>query len=50
MRAVFEPLIVSHFGEAIVEEVFSRYHYKKTALERLPKTDAKYQKADATTI
>jgi jasmonate O-methyltransferase len=25
MRAVFEPLIVSHFGEAIVEEVFSRY-------------------------
>jgi adenylate kinase family enzyme len=25
-------------------------HYKKTALERLPKTGAKYQKADATTI
>jgi jasmonate O-methyltransferase len=25
MRAIFEPLIISHFGEAIVEEVFSRY-------------------------
>ncbi|KAG6647006.1 hypothetical protein CIPAW_07G048600 [Carya illinoinensis] len=25
MRAVAEPLLVSHFGEAIIEEVFSRY-------------------------
>lgn len=25
MRAVAEPLLISHFGEAIVEEVFYRY-------------------------
>ena len=25
MRAVAEPLLLSHFGEAIIEEVFSRY-------------------------
>ncbi|CAK7339616.1 unnamed protein product [Dovyalis caffra] len=25
MRAVAEPLLVSHFGEAIIDEVFSRY-------------------------
>ncbi|XP_027347780.1 salicylate carboxymethyltransferase-like [Abrus precatorius] len=25
MRAVAEPLLISHFGEAIIEEVFSRY-------------------------
>ena len=25
MRAVAEPLLVSHFGEHIIEEVFSRY-------------------------
>ncbi|KAG6647010.1 hypothetical protein CIPAW_07G049000 [Carya illinoinensis] len=25
MRAVAEPLLVSHFGDAIIEEVFSRY-------------------------
>ncbi|XP_019166101.1 PREDICTED: salicylate carboxymethyltransferase-like [Ipomoea nil] len=25
MRAVFEPLLVSHFGEGIIEEVFRRY-------------------------
>jgi len=25
MRAVAEPLLISHFGEAIVEEVFDRY-------------------------
>jgi hypothetical protein len=31
-------------------EPFTTYHYKKTALERQPKTDAKYQKTDATSI
>lgn len=25
MRAVAEPLLVSHFGEAIIDEVFNRY-------------------------
>ena len=25
MRAVAEPLLVSHFGEAIIDEVFDRY-------------------------
>lgn len=25
MRAVAEPLLVSHFGEAIIDEVFSKY-------------------------
>ena len=25
MRAVAEPLLISHFGEAVVEEVFRRY-------------------------
>lgn len=25
MRAVAEPLLVNHFGEAIIEEVFGRY-------------------------
>ena len=25
MRAVAEPLLASHFGEAIIDEVFSRY-------------------------
>lgn len=27
MRAVAEPLLVSHFGEAIIEDVFLRYQY-----------------------
>lgn len=26
IRAVFEPLLVSHFGEAIIDDVFQRYH------------------------
>ena len=25
MRAVFEPLLVTHFGDAIIDEVFHRY-------------------------
>lgn len=25
MRAVAEPLLISHFGEGIIEEVFKRY-------------------------
>lgn len=27
MRAVAEPLLVHHFGEAIIEEVFRRYQH-----------------------
>jgi len=26
MRSVAEPMLVSHFGEDIIEEVFSRFH------------------------
>ncbi|XP_058754467.1 S-adenosyl-L-methionine:benzoic acid/salicylic acid carboxyl methyltransferase 3-like [Vicia villosa] len=30
MRAVFEPVLISHFGEPIIEEAFSRYQEKVT--------------------
>ncbi|KAK7262885.1 hypothetical protein RJT34_30466 [Clitoria ternatea] len=33
MRAVAEPLLISHFGETIIEEVFSRY--QKILAERM---------------
>ncbi|KAI4327639.1 hypothetical protein L6164_020076 [Bauhinia variegata] len=35
MRAVAEPLLVSHFGEAIIEDVFSRY--QKILSDRMTK-------------
>ena len=35
IRAVVEPLLVSHFGEAIIEEIFSRY--KKFLIDQISK-------------
>ncbi|KHN36081.1 salicylate carboxymethyltransferase-like [Glycine soja] len=40
MRAVAEPLLVSHFGEAIIEEVFSRYQQILT--ERMSKEKTEF--------
>ena len=39
MRAVAEPMLVSHFGEAIIEEVFSRYQQILT--DRMSKEQTK---------
>nr|WKU83437.1 O-methyltransferase 1 [Hamelia patens] len=40
MRAVAEPLLVSHFGEEIIEEVFSRY--KKILADRMSKEKTQF--------
>ncbi|XP_027118977.1 salicylate carboxymethyltransferase-like [Coffea eugenioides] len=40
MRAVAEPLLVSHFGEGIIEEVFSRY--KKILSDRMSKEKTQF--------
>ncbi|KAJ1420771.1 SAM dependent carboxyl methyltransferase [Sesbania bispinosa] len=40
MRAVAEPLLISHFGEAIIEEVFSRY--QKILADRMSKERTKF--------
>ncbi|KAL2966496.1 hypothetical protein AAZX31_16G121000 [Glycine max] len=40
MRAVAEPMLASHFGEAIIEEVFSRYQQSLT--DRMPKEQTKF--------
>ncbi|KAL3507382.1 hypothetical protein ACH5RR_032764 [Cinchona calisaya] len=40
MRAVAEPLIVSHFGEEIIEEVF--YRYKKILGDRMSKEKTEF--------
>ncbi|KAH1206419.1 Salicylate carboxymethyltransferase [Glycine max] len=40
MRAVAEPMLVSHFGEAIIEEVFSRYQQILT--DRMSKEQTKF--------
>ncbi|KAK7360055.1 hypothetical protein VNO77_02027 [Canavalia gladiata] len=40
MRAVAEPLLVSHFGEAIIEEVFS--HYQQILTDRMSKEKTKF--------
>ncbi|MFS7983526.1 putative salicylate carboxymethyltransferase [Helianthus anomalus] len=39
MRAVAEPLLLSHFGESIIEEVFARY--TNVIKNRMSKEDAK---------
>lgn len=40
MRAVAEPLLVSHFGKAIIEEVFSRY--QEIVADRMSKEKTKF--------
>ncbi|KAH1151312.1 hypothetical protein GLYMA_16G134400v4 [Glycine max] len=40
MRAVAEPMLVSHFGEAIIEEVFSRY--QQILADRMSKEKTKF--------
>ncbi|KAF5481273.1 hypothetical protein F2P56_001940, partial [Juglans regia] len=40
MRAVAEPLLVSHFGEAIIEEVFSRY--REILSDRISKENTRF--------
>lgn len=40
MRAVAEPLLVSHFGENIIEELFNRY--KKILTDRMSKEKTKF--------
>ncbi|KAJ1411042.1 SAM dependent carboxyl methyltransferase, partial [Sesbania bispinosa] len=40
MRAVAEPLLVSHFGEAIIEEVFDRY--QEILADRMSKEKTKF--------
>lgn len=40
MRAVAEPLLVSHFGDAIIEEVFRRY--KEILSDRLAKEKTRF--------
>lgn len=39
MRAMAEPLVVSHFGEAIIEDIFSRH--QKIMIDKLPKEKMK---------
>lgn len=39
MRAMAEPLVVSHFGEDIIEEIFSRH--QKIIIDKLPKEKLK---------
>jgi salicylate 1-O-methyltransferase len=39
IRAVAEPLLVSHFGEGVTEEVFNRF--KKNATDHMPKEKTK---------
>lgn len=40
MRPVAEPLLVSHFGEAIIEEVFGRY--QKILTDRMSKEKTEF--------
>ncbi|XP_004509302.1 S-adenosyl-L-methionine:benzoic acid/salicylic acid carboxyl methyltransferase 3-like [Cicer arietinum] len=40
MRALLEPLLVSHFGEAIIEEVFNRY--QEILIDRMSKDISKF--------
>ena len=40
MRAVAEPMLISHFGEAIIEEVFCRY--QQILAERMSKEKTKF--------
>ena len=40
MRAVAEPLLVSHFGGGIIEEVFSRY--QKIVADRMSKEKTEF--------
>ncbi|KAJ4822959.1 hypothetical protein Tsubulata_000317 [Turnera subulata] len=40
MRAVAEPLLVSHFGESIIDEVFSRY--KEIVADRMAKEKTEF--------
>jgi jasmonate O-methyltransferase len=40
MRAVAEPLLASHFGEAIIEEVFARY--LNILVDRMSKEKTKF--------
>ncbi|KAL6345271.1 hypothetical protein AAG906_015754 [Vitis piasezkii] len=40
MRAVAEPLLVSHFGDGIIEEVFSRY--KKIVADRMTREKTEF--------
>ncbi|KAK7360052.1 hypothetical protein VNO77_02024 [Canavalia gladiata] len=40
MRAVAEPLLVSHFGEAIIEDVFNRY--QQILADRMSKEKTKF--------
>lgn len=40
MRAVAEPLLVSHFGDGIIEEVFCRY--KKIVADRMSREKTEF--------
>lgn len=40
IRAVAEPLLVSHFGEAIIEQLFNRY--REILADRMSKERTKY--------
>ena len=40
MRAVAEPLLVSHFGEGIIEEVFRRY--REIIVDRMSKEKTEF--------
>jgi jasmonate O-methyltransferase len=40
MRAVAEPLLASHFGEAIIEEVFGRY--QEILVDRMSKEKTEF--------
>nr|UMB49583.1 salicylic acid methyltransferase [Carica papaya] len=40
MRSVAEPLLVSHFGEEIIEEVF--YRYRKILADRMSKEETQF--------
>jgi hypothetical protein len=52
----YESIVFYEYGsnvQNITTKYYSKFkswHYKKTALERPPKTDAKHQKTDATSI
>jgi len=40
MRAVSEPLLISHFGESIIEELFN--HYQEILVDRMSKEKTKF--------
>ncbi|KAK7839485.1 salicylate carboxymethyltransferase [Quercus suber] len=48
MRAVVEPLLISHFGDAIIDEVFCRY--KEIISDHISKENTQFINVTSSTI